>query len=118
MNELDKLRIMLEEAEIPYENRIELNTLFNKYVSIYLKVSGSAAHFSRNQIIYGRIPNTRNDWKFDGICQYGSYGADEGMIETYGSLGSDEEGQPRVMTAAEAFEIIKKDYEESKNEEA
>ena len=105
---------MLEEAKIPYENRIELN----KNVSVYLKISGSAGHFSRNQIIYGRIPNTKNSWKFDGICQYGSYGAAEGMIETYGDLGADEEGQPRVMTAAEAFEIIKKDYEESKNEKA
>ena len=36
MNELDKLRIMLEEAEIPYENRIELNTLFNKNVSVFI----------------------------------------------------------------------------------
>lgn len=63
--------------------------------------------YSRNQIIYGR--NGKN-WKIDGICQYGSYGAAEGLIETYGPLGCDKYGDPRILTAQEVFDIIKEDW--------
>ena len=36
------------------------------------------------------------------------------MLETYGEFGSDDNGEPNVMTAEEAFDIIKKLYDEKR----
>lgn len=108
MNELDKLRAMLTKAGIPYEDVIEPMEAFSEH---FVNYYGGAGRFRRNQIIYGRNPTYHNDWKFDAVWQYGSYGAAEGKIETYGTLGVDADDNPQVMNAADAFEIIKKDYE-------
>ena len=101
---------MLDEAQIPYENYQEkfpddLAEFFVNSVARY----GENGMYKRNQIIYGRHKNGHG-WKFDGICQCGSYGAFNNMIETYGTLGRDEKNNPRVMTADHAFEIIRKDW--------
>lgn len=115
MNELDKLRAMLDAENIPYESIVEKwadNEWFSKVADSMKKVMpmyGEAGQYIRNQIIYGQTG--KNEWKFDGICQYGSYGAAEGLIETYGQLGWDKEHNPRVLTAQEAFDIIKGDYD-------
>ena len=106
MNELDKLRKMLDDAKIPYKSYQktwdgDTHSLHNRF--------GEAGKYERNQVIYGKYG--RGKWKIDGICQYGSFGAAKGLIETYGELGTDEDGEPMVMTAKEMFEIIKEDWE-------
>lgn len=113
MNELDKLRKMLDDTNIPYESFVELvedkKWMDAKYKKHLLERYGEAGKYLRNQIIYGRYGKL-NDWKLDGICQQGSYGAKDGLIETYGDLGVGSYGDPMVLTAQEVFEIIKNDY--------
>lgn len=119
-NELDKLRVMLREAKIPFETFQESMEVTDEKARKYAIVRyGEAYIWRRNQIIYGRHFEGDYEWLFDGVCQYGSYAAKTGMIEAWGKLGQDESGYPRTMTAREAFEIIKADWErrQEKNEE-
>jgi hypothetical protein len=103
MNVIDKLRERLDTAGIPYESHIEMNE------NILQPIECEADKYMRNQIIYGRDEETKF-WKFDAIYQWGSFGRTENKVETYGPLGTDEEGEPMVMTAEEAFKIIADDF--------
>ena len=103
MNVIDKLRERLDTEGIPYESRIEMNE------NILQPIECEADMYMRNQIIYGRNKNTMW-WKFDAIFQWGSYGRTENKVETYGELGTDEDGEPMVMSAEEAFMIIADDF--------
>lgn len=121
MNELDKLRQMLTEANIPFESYQEKHPallsdddFWKNNFMLRAEQYGECGIYRRNQVIYGR--SGENNWKLDGICQYGSYGASDGMIETYGELGVDEDGEPKVMSAEQVFEIIKMNYENSKED--
>ncbi len=108
-NELDKLRAMLDEAEIPYDSiQEEWEDSIKASFPDYYKGNN---RFKRNQIIYGAAPDLHK-WRLDGVCQMGSYGAEQGLIETYGSLGTDAEGDPLVLRAEDVFEIIKEDREQ------
>ena len=113
-NELDKLRAMLDEAEIPYDSYQEewkfIENLPENVRDEVRKTYGLAGRWLHNQVIYGADPDM-SGWRLDGICQYGSYGANEGLIETYGSLGVDAEGDPLVLRAEDVFEIIKADWD-------
>jgi len=108
-NELDKLRAMLDEANIPYKSTMILvpELLQERHKDYY---SGNN-RFVRNQIIYDPDPEKPISWKLDAICQLGSYGSAQGLLETFGELGTDAEGDPLVMTAEEVFDIIKEDWE-------
>lgn len=116
MNELDKLRYMLDEAEIPYESFREIYADTGKipeFMDYRKSHYGEAGIYSRNQVCYyGAKKDEERGWKIDGICQFGSYGAEDGLIETYGDLGVDSDGEPRIMTANQMFEIIKNDWEQ------
>lgn len=115
--EIDKLRKMLDKAGIPYENRVEY---IEDDVDTYVKLYGEAGKYRWNQVIYGlsTLPQGYTfPWKFDAIWQRGSCGAMAGLIEAYGPLGRDKEGLPREMTAQEAFDIIKADYEKERGKE-
>ena len=103
MNVMDKLREMLDTAGIPYESNI---TKVNENI---LPIECEADRYLRNQIIYGRYKDAYG-WKFDAIYQIGSYGRTENRVETYGELGTDEDGEPMVMSAEEAFNIIADDF--------
>lgn len=122
MNELDKLRKMLRDADIPFEDYQEQKTFYREgaLLGSIMMYGPEASRYSRNQIIYGIIYKKDQDddryWKFDAIFQYGSYGAKDGLIETYGELGKGPDGEPRVMTAEEAFEIIKNDWEKEQKQ--
>lgn len=106
-NELDKLRAMLDEADIPYDSmQEEWSDEIKAVVPDYYTGNN---RFMRNQVIYGAAPDL-HDWKLDGICQMGSYGAAQGLIETYGPLGTDAEGDPLVLTAEDVFQIIVDDW--------
>ena len=100
---MDKLREMLDTAGIPYESHIK------KVNENILPIECEADKYIRNQIIYGRDKDTYG-WKFDAIYQIGSYGRTENKVETYGELGTDEDGEPMVMTVEEAFKIIADDF--------
>lgn len=109
-NQLDVLRTMLDEAHIPYENYIISYTDTEKYVL-------GGVDYYRNQIFYGG--EDFKSCKLDAICQYGSYGYEEGLIETAGPLGSEYYDAVHCepigyRTAEEVFEVIKKDWEESR----
>lgn len=105
-NELDKLRYMLDEANIPYETfKEEYDPIFTDLNSEFHNGNGK---YKRNQIIYGRYSPC--GWRLDGICQIGSYGYETGLIETYGDLGVDEEDNPMVLTAKEVFNLILIDW--------
>lgn len=110
MNALDKLREMLNEAKIPYESYQEQWP--DKELIVWDGTKG--AEWQRNQIIYGR--HDEHEWRFDAIFQYGSFGREKNMIETYGDLGTDEDGNPRVMSAETAFVIIKEDWDKLNKE--
>lgn len=111
-NQLDKLRHMLDEAKIPYESFKEVyDPKIIDFNSDYYNGNGK---YKRNQIIYGQYDT--NKWRLDGICQLGSYGYREGLIETYGDLGVDEDEQPLVLTAIEVYNIILKDWMENADE--
>ena len=103
MNVIDKLRETLDTAGIPYESRIEMNE------DILQPIVCEADRYMRNQIVYGRNKNTMW-WKFDAIYQWGSFGRTENKVETYGELGIDEDGEPMVMSAEEAYKIIADDF--------
>ena len=114
MNELDKLRAKLDDAKIPYEYICKEYSQkeIDRYPDLFSRGNN---RYRRNQIIYGRYDDDRGEynmypWKFDAICQYGSYGQRYGLIETYGTLGVDEDDDPRVMNSADAFKIIFEDW--------
>lgn len=112
MNELDKLRQMLTDAKIPFESRQEKWDEQAQIPPFAKEEYGEACKWRRNQVIYGRAEHCGDYmWQWDGICQYGSYGAKDGMIESYGVLGADSEGYPMVVTAEEAFATIKAHYD-------
>lgn len=106
MNELDKLRDMLNNEHIPYES---FKDLYNpEEIDYNCEYYNNCGKYKRNQIIYGRYDNY--NWKFDGICQLGSYGYNKGLIESYGELGADIYNRPMVLKAEEAFDIIANDW--------
>ena len=114
MYELDKLREMLTKAGIPYEDEIEPMTEQKLIKPELANICGEAGRkWWLNRVIYGRDGES---WLWDGICQYGSCGAAEGMIDSFGELGVDEEHNPKVVTAEEAFAVIKADYDRKNNE--
>lgn len=106
MNVIDKLRETLDTAGIPYESYIKE---VNENALPLLPTVCEADRYMRNQIIYGRDKDTMG-WKFDAIFQRGSFGRTENKVETYGELGTDEDGEPMVMSAEEAFRIIADDF--------
>ena len=102
--EIDRLRDMLTEAGIPFENRIEYWP-----VDCAPPMTCPADVFKRNQLTFGGT--NRGIWRFSAIYQFGSNGRRYGLLETWGFLGWDKDKKPQVMTAEQAFEIIKRDYE-------
>ena len=107
-NELDKLRALLDEAGIPYISYKEEYIEKEKCVP---ELFVGNKRYKRNQVIYGIRNEILHQWKLDGICHFGSYGVDEGLIETYGELGVDGEGDPLILRAEDVFQIIKEDWE-------
>ena len=107
-NELDKLRWLLDEANIPYQSYKE--ELSDKLIEMNSEYYSGNYRYYCNQIIYGIDPDDVHKWKLDGVCQMGSYGARQGLIETYGPLGTDAEGDPLVLNADDVFFLIKEDW--------
>lgn len=105
---INKLRRMLSDAGIPYEDRKEVMPLF---IQEKINCKGFPDNYLLNQVIYGR--KTENSWKIDAIYNYGSYGRYEGLLELWGDLIP---GDPITATPEEAFKMIKADYIKTKQE--
>ena len=107
IGEMGRLIEMLLKAMIPFEHVVELAYGSEEYITTCVELYREAGRYHRNQIIYCRPDGSR---VFDVICQGGSYGCECGLLESYGDLGCDSRGEPRIITADEAFEIIQKDW--------
>ena len=98
MSELDILSQYLKEHNIPFQI-YECNE--------NLTLDGYTFHLDRHQIC---VPN-QDDCLWDVICQEGSYGYEEGLLEAYGDIvdiqkvGDEVEG---YLTAQDIIERIEK----------
>ena len=75
LNELNRLEQYLRSKGIPYE-RIDQQEVLNQY--------GMPIQLERHQICVPVKDDELRDW--DVICNWGSYGYEEGLLELYGSL--------------------------------
>lgn len=114
MNALDRLRRMLDEANIPYESYCETHEDKRKEYPEWVMpiVECEADRYFINQIIYGR-KEYNDGWLFDAIFKNGSWGRFENLLETYGEYGQ-KDGYPTVMTVEDAFAIISRLDQERK----
>ena len=103
LTELNKLEQYLKSKGIPYE-RIDRNTLLDQY--------GRMRQLERHQICVPVIDDELKDW--DVICNWGSYGYEEGLLELYGNLcGGDVIG---YLTADDVIRRIESYVEQTKKE--
>ena len=89
LTQLNRLEEYLKEHGIQYE-RIDKDDIY----------------FDRHQLI---IPHDGEGRQWDAICQYGSYGWSEGLLEIYGTLVSKKPQGDSVighLTANDVIELI------------
>lgn len=110
-NPIDELDKMLTDAGIPHVKKqhkySEIGIDHSNLVTNPLE--GPKALYMENQICYPNAYRSEEGCQFDCIWQFGSYGTGK-QVESYGPLGSDETGEPRIMTINEAFKIISEDW--------
>lgn len=100
LTEMNKLEAYLKEHGVRYEREDQKNTFPPKEWRVMRKIMGEDAEpFDKHQIIV--FENGVLSW--DVICQRGSYGGDEGLLEGMGSIFEDVEGW---LTAADVIERI------------
>lgn len=105
MNPIEQLHKKLDSASIPHSYLVLKNT--RPIDDFERRMYGDKAKYMRNQIMY---PDSIDETcKFDAIWQYGACGTKD-QVETYHELGCSEDGDIRVMTADEAFNIIYADW--------
>lgn len=75
LTELNELEQYLKYKHIPYE-RIDRDTLLDQY--------GHTVELERHQICVPVADPRYKEW--DVICNWGSYGYEDGLLELYGSL--------------------------------
>lgn len=93
MDELTKLETWLRSHHIPYE-RIDENP------------PEWAPRLDRHQIC---VPSKKiKERKWDAICHYGSYGYEEGLLEIYGELVTEDDDDSVVgyLTAADVVKRV------------
>lgn len=98
LTELNKLEKYLKQNGIQYE-RIDSEKTYD--------ANGMLIKLERHQIF---VP-CEDESEWDAICQPGSYGYEEGLLEIYGSLVTEEDGDSVVghMTAEEVIKRIEKE---------
>lgn len=92
ISELDKLANYLDDHGIQY-GRYDTNNVLDS--------DGMQIILDRHQICVGEKEDGTWDW--DVICQYGSYGFKEGLLEGLGSIFSGAEG---YLTAEDVIERL------------
>lgn len=107
INPLDKLRILLNEAGIPFTD-IKLKWPKEQMAAFESFPMGpkDMNEFQRNQIIYS-LDEESDTWKFDAIYHFGAH-SDHQFLECWGTLIG---GEPRSITVREAFKIITENWE-------
>lgn len=96
MSELDILAKYLKDHNIPFE-RYDCD-------KILTLDDGYTFHLDRHQIC---VPNQRN-MLWDVICQEGSFGHKEGLLEAYGDIVDIEGEVEGYLTAQDVIERIEK----------
>ena len=105
-NPINKLSEMLSNAGISHVKKQAARPNINEHTNERDK-------WLMNHIFY---PDTyeSNRCKFDCCWASYSYGSGE-QVESYGLLGSDERGEPRIITIEEAYQIIFDDWTKGEN---
>ena len=100
LTQLNKLEDYLKKRGIQYE-RHDVNDEYD--------AEGFLIRLERHQIC--ALVDEEGRWEWDAICQRGSYGAEEGLLEIYGKIvrpcGDSVEG---YLTAADVIERIEEVY--------
>lgn len=87
MSELDKLEKYLKKHNISY-NRVDEDGVFGRHSII--------------------VPSDKRPFDWDAICQYGSYGYEDGKLEIYGNLVDYETDGDVVVGYLTAEDVIKR----------
>lgn len=85
ITELDKLENYLKENDIEYER---IDTEMPPDILMGSPVIIPRGFGERHQIC---VPHTGSDCDWDVICNYGSYGFEDGLLELMGTLVTEEE---------------------------
>lgn len=93
MSELDKLEKWLKENGYTYER-------MDNYPKLFLE------QFDHHQII---VYDEKHNRLWDCICQYGSYGYDDGLLELMGDIVDEEKCGDIVEGWLTADEVIKRE---------
>lgn len=96
MSELDILAKYLKDHNIPFE-RYDCDKIFTLD-------DGYTFHLDRHQIC---VPNQRN-MLWDVICQEGSFGHKEGLLEAYGDIVEIDDEVEGYLTAQDVIRRIEK----------
>lgn len=99
LTELNKLEAYLKKHDIPYE-RFDDDDVFDSVLPT-LKVK-----CDRHQIIVPCADPNKREW--DAICQFGSYGNEEGLLEIYGHLVDEKADGDTVAGWLTADDVIKR----------
>lgn len=101
MTEMEKLQYMLKGARIPFDIVRRETFIPRKKLGIF-SYDGEV----KDQIV---APD-RNTHAIDAICQYGSYGYQEGLLEVMGprTVCGTSDGVVGYLTAEQAFELFEK----------
>lgn len=110
--ELDKLERWLREHDWPYDRKIRPRGKVGKYDA-----------YDMNQIVVYRPFPRDNEILFDAICNRGSYGYEQGLLEIMGEIVGESNIETDTvagyLTAEQVIERFKKwlekGYEESSN---
>lgn len=99
LKQLDKLEQYLKDNNIPYE-RFDKEDVISPQFPYYIETH------ERHQIY---VPNGKNS-EWDVICQWGSYGAEDGLLEIYGSIVDPNAGDTveGCLTADDVIERIER----------
>lgn len=99
MTEMDKLVEYLDKSGAKYERIKETN--------IVPFLDGNGRDIGRNQVV---VYDTEGNIKWDAICQYGSYGYNEGLLEIMGDIvdeGKDGDSVAGWLTAEDVIRRVK-----------
>lgn len=98
LTELNKLEEYLKSHSIQYE-RIDQDRIYDQ---------GYLMELERHQICVPVEESDRREW--DAICQWGSYGYEEGLLEIMGSIVCKEDGDSVAgwLTAEDVIKRIEK----------
>lgn len=80
LTQLNKVEQYLIDNDIPYERFDNEDEPISPQTPYCLKA------FERHQICVPNYSPQDREWDWDVICQRGSYGAEEGLLEIYGSI--------------------------------